>query len=646
MSFDWTLIVPPRELGDVDSDQARFALSPPWYAMELYREPLAWRSASRDGTSTVRDVREPEAKVEVHDRAGPRAGVLEEARFVAGEVQRRVECAGVVIITPRYPVAEEEGRITELVREGAADLWRRRQKEEGDVVVHHNPSHLRRHASAGRSVGASERTRSSLPGGLAGGRCGAEPGLGGACGLKDPALRERAKTFGSRGRRKPVSGLPSTLCHRLPTAGKHHKLPNLGHELHQWRPGPASRAGARRPVLALLTVAAVAALGLLASSAGVARNATGPVAGLGRTVQAVLGADAPAPEIWIDMINYQEGISGYSVTLVELLTVVKSRPAVSLVEPCMCDSIVFTCAHDHCMKMGGGIPVSEVFDLSWAMAGTPDRPLPLMHSYRDFRRILVGSEAPILNVTSGIAVTDDPGRVQVIQVPFRCWIKLCAKEVAGKLKVDLQFESDRASWGQERVVSDLAVSRLALHPEHYRTVGGVLAASNVTGPFSLVHWRGERQGINFNSCAEKIVRTKERLTALGDLRDSSADNKFILMSSVMDDKANMWWAAQQWRDKFSSETNNPGTALDIIRSGGFLTFDGLLRDSGIKPRDPGLLAVYDLILVGLADQFTTCARASAEGQCHACNYIGKFSKMTLEMRPKDKEDSTYDCWPI
>jgi len=161
-----------------------------------------------------------------------------------------------------------------------------------------------------------------------------------------------------------------------------------------------------------------------------------------------------------------------------------------------------------------------------------------------------------------------------------------------------------------------------------------------------VHWRGERQGINFNSCAEKIVRTKERLTALGDLRDSSADNKFILMSSVMDDKANMWWAAQQWRDKFSSETNNPGTALDIIRSGGFLTFDGLLRDSGIKPRDPGLLAVYDLILVGLADQFTTCARGCAGGQCHACNYMGKFSKMTLEMRPKDKEDSTYDCWPI
>ena len=352
----------------------------------------------------------------------------------------------------------------------------------------------------------------------------------------------------------------------------------------------------------------------------------------------------------------------------ELLTVVRSTPTVSLVEPCsecprllcaplfahcpdsslcadthksetiqVCDAIVFTCAHDYCMKMGGGIPVSEVFDLGWAMAGTPDRPLPLMHSYGDFRTMLSRSGAPVTNVTSDICIDT---RSQLFSK--------CAGAVAGMLMVDVKFT--QIGWGEKTIVSDLVESRLALHPEHYRTVGGVLAASNVTGPFSLVHWRGERQGIDFNSCAEKIVRTKERLVALkdsGDLGDySTPDSKFILMSSVKDDKDSMWWAAQVWRDKFSSETNNPGTALDIIRSAGFVTFDGLLRDSGIKPRDAGLLAVYDLILVGLADQFSTCARGCRTGQCHSCNHMGKFSKMTLDMRPKDKEESTYACWPI
>ena len=282
--------------------------------------------------------------------------------------------------------------------------------------------------------------------------------------------------------------------------------------------------------------------------------------------------------------------------------------------------------------------VAEVFDLSRAMAGTPDRPLPLMHSYEDFRGILARSDAPIVNVTDG-KFADEPGRVPVIQFPLRCWIHKCVGAVAGLLGVDLQLDGP-------------ATGRLALHPEHYRTVGEVLAASNVTGPFSLVHWRGERPGIDFNSCARKIVRAKERMADLGDLGDYSTDNKFILMSSVKDDKANMWWAAQQWGDKFSSETNGPGTALDIIRSSGFITFDGLLRDSGIKPRDPGLLAVYDLILVGLADKFSTCARECEGeqcrtcGQCHSCNYMGKFSKMALDMRPKDKGDSTYACWPI
>ena len=191
----------------------------------------------------------------------------------------------------------------------------------------------------------------------------------------------------------------------------------------------------------------------------------------------------------------------------ELLTLARSRPGVSLVEPCMCDAIVFTCAHEFCARVGGGVPVGEVFDLSWAMAGTPDRPLPLMHSYEDFRGILARSDAPIVNVTDG-KFADEPGRVPVIQFPLRCWIHKCVGAVAGLLGVDLQLDGP-------------ATGRLALHPEHYRTVGEVLAASNVTGPFSLVHWRGERPGIDFNKCAKKIVRAKERMADLGDLGDYS-----------------------------------------------------------------------------------------------------------------------------
>ena len=90
-------------------------------------------------------------------------------------------------------------------------------------------------------------------------------------------------------------------------------------------------------------------------------------------------------------------------------------------------------------------------------------------------------------------------------------------------------------------------------------------------------------------------------------------------------------------------------------------FDKLLNNAGIPLLDSGMLAVYDLILVTLANNFSACAKTgdtaragvgrcskSDKNICRSCNHLGKFAALALMMRKESSEDptrSTLGCWP-
>lgn len=103
-------------------------------------------------------------------------------------------------------------------------------------------------------------------------------------------------------------------------------------------------------------------------------------------------------------------------------------------------------------------------------------------------------------------------------------------------------------------------------------------------------------------------------------------------------------------------------ALDILYQHGLVKFENLLRDMNVQVQDPGMLAVYDLILAAHSRYFATCAKNPPwfgkgnrvpEGcsneefvECLRCNYFGNFAWIAANMRDETLglEKSTFSCW--
>ena len=92
-----------------------------------------------------------------------------------------------------------------------------------------------------------------------------------------------------------------------------------------------------------------------------------------------------------------------------------------------------------------------------------------------------------------------------------------------------------------------------------------------------------------------------------------------------------------------------------MRDNGFLKVDGLLKETDHKIQDPGILAIYDLILASKAKNFASCARHGkvgcdskhARNICEKCNHVGKFGALAVTLRRQlsHPPDSTWECWP-
>ena len=191
----------------------------------------------------------------------------------------------------------------------------------------------------------------------------------------------------------------------------------------------------------------------------------------------------------------------------------------------------------------------------------------------------------------------------------------------------------------------------SFHPKHIQTVEDVLRKSNITDDnFSAIHWRAEKRGMDYAECAKAVLYAKHALQqkSLAHNGQEKSNHQFVLMSSLNKDTDLMWDGS-----KIISGANKAAQqALNfLVQDNGFLKIDDLLEKVN-NVHDPGMLAVYDLILAKKAKSFATCARDKGFGCnnatgsiCELCNHVGKFGKLALELRRNSPKDSSWACWP-
>jgi hypothetical protein len=98
----------------------------------------------------------------------------------------------------------------------------------------------------------------------------------------------------------------------------------------------------------------------------------------------------------------------------------------------------------------------------------------------------------------------------------------------------------------------------------------------------------------------------------------------------------------------------------LLHENGFVKIDGLLEIQAKETAydDPGMLAIYDLIVASKAKNFATCARGGKKGcnkvtrhLCDSCNHVRKFGRLVISLRQMQAVDvglrrgSSYECWP-
>jgi hypothetical protein len=137
--------------------------------------------------------------------------------------------------------------------------------------------------------------------------------------------------------------------------------------------------------------------------------------------------------------------------------------------------------------------------------------------------------------------------------------------------------------------------------------------------------------------------------------EESSQHKFVLMSSLNENEDMMWSGS---RNTIANLTTSSHQALHyLLRDKGFIKIDGLLESQAKKVHidDPGMLAIYDLIIATKAKNFATCARHGEAGcnqvsnrLCDACNHVGKFGRLATSLRKQNADHrlgSSWECWP-
>lgn len=152
-----------------------------------------------------------------------------------------------------------------------------------------------------------------------------------------------------------------------------------------------------------------------------------------------------------------------------------------------------------------------------------------------------------------------------------------------------------------------------------------------------------------------MVDTKNALLETSLLSNSTDEGKashsFLLMTSLNSDPSKMWSGAKRLAGRSNGTAQQ---ALKFLLEDSFHKVDDLVQQQNDEILDPGMLAVYNLILANEATQFATCARdgvlgcnAETRRICESCNHIGKFGKLEFSLRKSSfkNKDTSWGCWP-
>jgi len=404
------------------------------------------------------------------------------------------------------------------------------------------------------------------------------------------------------------------------------------------------------------------------------------------------------PHLWIDAITYAEGIAGWKISLLELLYFAQKIGGATLVEPCMSSGRLRSCGSDGYKTRG--VPVSEIFDLDEYMkppysSDDTSSKYPVMVSYDDYQRIL-GSTTTTFGMVKVCMLND----IRYPSFNSRCtndtsWIlKMKQNNIQRMMdksnqehfvlhmedywrgsvyELGWQFEMYILDDDEERFEKGMEIpdqevfeeKTIPFHSKHVQLVDELLQRANITNNnFSVIHWRAEKEGMDFMQCARAVNAVKDIMLRrmmsnntnnTAQKEEEASQHKFVLMSSLNENEDMMWSGA---RHTIVNSTKSSHIALQyLLRDNGFIKIDGLLEAHSTKVHndDPGMLAIYDLIIATKAINFATCARGGEAGcndvsrrLCDACNHIGKFGRLATLLRKQDAYHSlasSWECWP-
>ena len=377
--------------------------------------------------------------------------------------------------------------------------------------------------------------------------------------------------------------------------------------------------------------------------------------------------------IWIDVITYAEGIAGWKTSLLELLHLARSLHA-TLVEPCMESGRLRSCGG------GGGfnIPVSEIFDLAEYMVTPPSNSgskFPLMTSYDYYQKALDDSDSDVVGMlklcllsNAALPSTRCSANTTRIKEMERNDIKKIlnkAKDNNFILHMEDYWRGSIGFLGKQlgRKFPDkdeFASKVIPFHPNHLQFVDDLLQKNNMTSNnFSVIHWRAEKEGMNFTRCARAINSAKRiilknmtsnNIAETGE-EESKRLHKFVLLSSLNEDPNRMWSGSKTIANGDKDSVRN--ALRYLLQDNGFIKIDKLLGEEH-KLRDSGMLAIYDLIIATKANNFASCARngvigctKSSQRVCEECNHVGKFGQLATLIRRESVNNvgSSWECWP-
>ena len=437
--------------------------------------------------------------------------------------------------------------------------------------------------------------------------------------------------------------------------------------------------------------------------------------------------------VFVYVRAFGEGISAWRLSVAQLLAFAKSANA-TLVEPCMKDGRLGSCEHRHQdqkVPISQIFDMSLAFDPTSLDDSSIVTSPPLMISYEDFlkRTTTKSSSAKVSpgpsnntnTTTNKIRYDNDNNRddnedlvrIKVCLTPFK---KTCYAvnyfEVPGAQQF---YEQQSSIWWAEKIlkyqnnidgddenniestdspviidvlqywrngfcladnqtIDSISNEYLNFHPNQINKVDRLLEKVNIVGPenkFSVIHWRAEKDGIDYMKCAKAIVETRHEMTNIDDGEDNNNNHsQFLLMTSLNNNPEVMWEGSRNITYAVNNQTAKEARiALNyLLKQKGFIKIDDLISDENGQNQnnanriDSGMLAIWDLILASKAYHFSTCARkdAATDGydptqspacasplsrqMCEECNHIGKFAQLAINFR-KEQGKRSYGCWP-